>query len=136
MFTERLIKISDEYFIRGGIIQTLMGFDGVVEVNETDKLNTAVRGVFKGNLTVPHFHEGADDALGFAVSLRAIDAGKLLTDAVLRTYFDESVIGSPFKFLAIIGVGIVDLIRALGDDGFSEEMCGAVLSFVRKNPGI
>ncbi len=66
MFTERLIKISVEYFIRGCVIQTLMGFDGVVEVNETDKLNTAVSGVFKTEFVVPHVHERADHALGFA----------------------------------------------------------------------
>ena len=136
MFTERLIKISDEYFIRGGIIQTLMGFDGVVEVNETDKLNTAVSGVFKTEFVVPHVHERANHVLGFAVSLRAIDASKLLTDIVLGACFDERVTGGPLKFLAVIGVGIVDLIRALGDDGFYEEMRSAVLGFIRENRGI
>ena len=68
--------------------------------------------------------------------MKAIDAGKLLTDTVLRACFNESVIGSSFKFLAVIGLGIVDLIRVLGDDSFYEEMCGAVLGFIRENSGI
>ncbi len=29
-----------------------MGFGSIVEINETDMLNTLVSGVFKGNLTV------------------------------------------------------------------------------------
>lgn len=56
LFTERLIEISEEYFIRGSIIQTLMRLNGIVEVNETEKLNTSIEAVFKVNLAVPHVH--------------------------------------------------------------------------------
>lgn len=59
-----------------------MGFYGIVEVNETRKLNTPIGAVFKGNLAVPHIHQCADDSFGFAVGLRTIGAGKLLTDTV------------------------------------------------------
>ena len=52
MFTERLIEISDECFIRGGIIQTLMRFDGIIEVNEAEKLNAPIGAVFKGKLAL------------------------------------------------------------------------------------
>ena len=87
-----------------------MGFDGVVEVNETDKLNTAVSGVFKTEFVVPHVHQGTDHPISFSVGLRTIDARKLLANTVLRACFDERVTGSPLKFLAVIGLGIIDLI--------------------------
>ena len=41
-------------------------------------MNTAVSGVFKTDLVVPHVHERTDDAFGFAISLGAIDTSKLL----------------------------------------------------------
>jgi len=53
LFTERLIKISNQYFIRGGIIQTLVQLHDIVEINEVEKLNVATGVVFKGSLTVP-----------------------------------------------------------------------------------
>lgn len=56
LFTERLIEISGEYFIRGSIIQTLMRLPGIVEVNETDQLKATVSAVLKASLIVPHLH--------------------------------------------------------------------------------
>ena len=89
LFTERLIEISVEYFIRGGIIQTLMRLNGIVEINETERLNaSSIGAVFKVNLAVPHVHQGADDSFGFTVGLRTIDTGKLLTDTVLLASFN------------------------------------------------
>ena len=50
MFTERLIGISGEYFIRSGIIPIFMQFHSVVKVNETDKLKVTISAVFKAIL--------------------------------------------------------------------------------------
>lgn len=58
MFTQKLIEISVEYFIRGCIIQTLMRFYSIVEVNETEKLNAAIGAVFKASFAVPHIYQG------------------------------------------------------------------------------
>jgi len=41
-----LIEISGEYFISGGITQTLMRLNGIVEINETEKLNVPIGTVF------------------------------------------------------------------------------------------
>ncbi|PTQ76673.1 hypothetical protein C8R26_11572, partial [Nitrosomonas oligotropha] len=83
MFTDRLIEISGEYFIRGGIIQTLVRLNGIVEINETEKLNVPIGAIFEVNLAVLHVHQGADNPLSFTVGLRTIDTSKLLTDTVL-----------------------------------------------------
>ena len=68
-----------------------MRLNGIVEINETEKLNVPIGAVFKVNLAVPHVHQGADNPLSFTIGLRTIDAGKLLTDTVLPANFDESV---------------------------------------------
>jgi len=52
-----------------------MGFHGIVEVDETEKLNAPTGAVFKENLG-RHISQGTDDLLRFTVGLRAIDAGK------------------------------------------------------------
>ena len=124
------------YFIEGSIIQALMRFHGIVEVNETDKLNASIGIVFKASLCVPHVHQSADDPFGLTVGLRTIDAGKLLPDTVLPASFNESMIVSSFKFLAVIGISIIDLIRTLGNDSGHEKASGAVLSFIGENIGI
>ncbi len=66
------------------------------------------RAVFKGNLVVPHVHQGADDLLCFIVGLRTIDADKLLADTVLPASFAESMIVSSFKFRTIIRISTAD----------------------------
>jgi hypothetical protein len=53
LFTERLVKTNNQYFIRGGIIQTLVRLHDIVEISEVEKLNMATGVVFKGSLTVP-----------------------------------------------------------------------------------
>ena len=68
-----------------------MRLNGIVEVNEMEKLNASIGTVFKVNLAVPHIHQCADNPLSFTVGLRTIDTGKLLTDTVLPANFDESV---------------------------------------------
>jgi len=55
---------------------------------------------------------------------------------VLLASFDESMVVSTFKFLAVIGVGIVDLIRALGNDSFCEKASGAMPGFIGENISI
>ena len=112
-----------------------MRLNGIVEVNETDKLNTSVSSVFKTEFVVPHVHERADHALGFAVGLRTIDTSKLLTDTVLPASFDKSMIVSSFKFRAVIGITAIDLIRTLGNSS-DEKASGAVLSFIGEDIGI
>ncbi len=113
-----------------------MGLYGIVEVNETGKLNASIGAVFKGNLAVPHIHQSADDSLGLTVGLRTIDAGKLLTNAVLPASFAESVTVSSFEFRTVIGVSAVDLIRTLGDHSSDEKTSSAVLGFIRKDLSI
>ena len=136
MFTERLTEIRVEYFVWSGVIQTLMWFHSIVEVNEPEKLDAPIGSVFKASLRVPHIQQSADDSFGFAVGLWPINACKLLTDTVLCASYAESVIVSPFKFLAVIGISIVDLIRTLGNDGADEKASCAMLSFIGENIGI
>ena len=118
-----MIEISGEYFIRCGIIQTLMRLNGIVEINETEKLNVPIGTVFKVNLAVPHVHQGADNPLSFTIGLRTIDAGKLLTDTVLPANFDESVGVSSFKFFAVVRISIVDLVRTLSNSACEKARC-------------
>ena len=103
-----------------------MGFEGVVEVNETGKLKASISAVFKASLAVPHIHQSADDPLRFPVGLETIDAGKLLTDTMLPANINESMIVSSFKFLAVIRISIIDLIRTLGNDSGHEKAGGTV----------
>ncbi len=135
LFTERLIEISVEYFIRGGIIQILMKLSGIVEVNETEKLNVPIGAAFKVNLAVPHVHQGADNPLSFTVGLRTINTSKLLTDTVLPASLDESMGVSSFKFFAVIRISIVDLVRTLSNSACEKASC-TMLGFIRKNIGI
>ncbi|SDX20751.1 hypothetical protein SAMN05216300_12250, partial [Nitrosomonas oligotropha] len=126
-----MIEISGEYFIRGGIIQTLVRLNGIVEINETEKLNVPIGAVFKVNLAVPHIHQGADNPLSFTVGLRTIDAGKLLTDTVLPASFDESVAVSSFKFFTVVRISIVDLVRTLSNSACEKASC-TMLGFIGK----
>ena len=113
-----------------------MRLHGIVEVNETKKLNLPIGAVFKARLAVPHIHQGADDSFGFAVGLWTMDAGKLLTDTVLLASFYESMAIRSFKFRTVIGISAVDLIGTLGNDSVCEKGGGAVLSFIGENIGI
>ncbi len=90
LFSERLIEISVEYFIKSGIIQTLMGFHGVVEVDETEKLNAPAGAVFKGNLVELHVHQGADDSFCFTVGLRTTDADTCCLRALPKAYLKKT----------------------------------------------
>ena len=136
MFTDRLIKISVKYFIRGGVIQTLMGFDRVVKVNEAHQLDMAVLSVLEYLLAMPHVHQGTDDPFRLAVGLWTVDAGELLADALLFAGLDEGMPVSPPVFLAVVRVGIVKLVRALGDHVVGEEAGGTVLGLVGQDVGI
>ena len=136
MFTERLIEIRAKYFVWSSVIQTLMGFHSIGEVNEPETVDAPIGSVFKASLRVPHIHQGADDSFGFAVGLWPIDACELLTDTVLCASFAESVIVSSFKFLAVIGISIVDLIRILGNDSVDEKASCSMLSFIGENIGL
>ena len=98
-----------------------MRLNGIVEINETEKLNVPIGTVFKVNLAVPHVHQGADNPLSFTIGLRTIDAGKLLTDTVLPANFDESVGVSSFKFFAVVRISIVDLVRTLSNSACEKE---------------
>ncbi len=63
-----------------------MRLNGIVEINETEKLNVPIGAVIEVNLAVPHVHQCADNSLGFTVGLRTIDKSKLLTDTVRAAY--------------------------------------------------
>lgn len=82
-----------------------MGFDGVVKVDEAPQLQPTFVIVLELDFLVPHFHQGADDPLGLAVGLWAVDLGELLPDAVGLAGVDECVaVGAPV-FLAIVPSG-------------------------------
>ena len=108
-----------------------MKLNGIVEVNETEKLNASIGAVFKVNLTVPHVHQGTDDPLSFAVGLRTIDTSKLLTDTVLPASFDKSMAVSSFKFFAVVRISIVDLVRTLSNSACEKASC-TMLGFIGK----
>ena len=91
-------------------LRHLMRLNGIVEINETEKLNVPIGTVSKVNLAVPHVHQCADNPLSFTV-MRTIDTSKLLTDTVLPASFDESMAVSSFKFFAVVRISIVDLVR-------------------------
>ena len=75
---------------------------GIVEVNETKKLNLPIRAVFKASWAVPHIHQSTNNSFGFAVGLRTMDAGKFLADAVLLASFNESMAIRSFKFRTVV----------------------------------
>ena len=90
-----------------------MRLNGIVEINETEKLNVPIGAVFKVNLAVPHVYHVCRNRLGFTAGLRTIDTSKLLTNTVLPASFDESMIVSSFKFRAVVGIRAVDLTSTL-----------------------
>ena len=98
-----------------------MWLDGIIKVNKATELNLPVGTVFKLGLVMPHLHQGADSAFSFAVGLGSIDLSEFLADAVHFAGFNESMTVNAFIFFAIIRISIIDLIWALGDDGFGEE---------------
>ncbi|SDZ05457.1 hypothetical protein SAMN05421755_10954 [Nitrosomonas sp. Nm33] len=107
-----------------------MWFDSVIKVNKAAELNLPVDGVFKVGLVMPHLHQGADNMFSFAVGLGSIDLSEFLADAVRFAGFNESMAVSTFIFFAVIRISIIDLIRALGDNGFGEEPGGAIPGFI------
>ena len=75
---------------------------------------------------MPHLHQGTDDAFGLAVGLGPVDLGELLADAVAFAGLDEGVAVGALVFLAVVGVGVFNLIRALLEHVVDQEMGGAV----------
>lgn len=63
----------------------------------------------------------------FTAGLRMIDADKLVSDTLLLASFDEVIIGCSFKSLAVIGIGRIDSITALGNDNFCEKAGDPIL---------
>jgi hypothetical protein len=47
LFTDGLIAVSGEYFMRDGVIHTLMWINSIPEVNETNQLNVTVSAALK-----------------------------------------------------------------------------------------
>ncbi|SDY96923.1 hypothetical protein SAMN05421755_10741, partial [Nitrosomonas sp. Nm33] len=94
-----------------------MWFDSVIKVNKAAELNLPVDGVFKVGLVMPHLHQGADNTFSFAVGLGSIDLSEFLADAVRFADFNKSMTVSAFIFFAIIRISVIDLVRAVGDDG-------------------
>lgn len=113
-----------------------MWFDGVIEVDETVQLQLSVEVILEFGFHMPHLHQGADDPFGLAIGLRAVDLGELLADAVGFTGFGESVVVSALVFLAVVGIGVIDLVRALRQHVADEELGGAVLGLVGQDAGI
>jgi hypothetical protein len=85
--------------------------------------------VLESMLAVPHLHEGADDTFGLAVCLGSVDFGELFADAVLLAGLDEGVVVSALIFLAVVGVCVIGLVRAMGDMTLPTK-CRAALPWV------
>ena len=85
---------------------------------------------------MPHFHQGTDDPFGLAVGLWAVDLGELLADVVAFASLDKGMLVSAPVLLAVVGVGVVDLVRALGNDVADQELGGAVLGLVGQDVGV
>ncbi len=79
-----------------------------------------------------HFHQGAEVVLGLAVGLWLIDFGEFLDDTVAFTSLNEGILVGAHVLLAVIGVGVVDLVRALGNYAAGQELGGTVLGLVRQ----
>uniref|UniRef100_UPI002108C80E hypothetical protein n=1 Tax=Nitrosomonas sp. Nm33 TaxID=133724 RepID=UPI002108C80E len=110
-----------------------MWFDSVIKINKATELNLPVGAVFKVGVAMPYLHEGADNTFSFTVGLRSIDLSEFLADAVRFAAFNKSMTVSAFIFFAIIRISIINLVRALGDDGFGEEPGGAIPGFIRQD---
>ena len=125
-----------KYLIRSCVIQTLMRFDGIVEVNKTLEFDLSLCAVSKDKFIVPHFHNGSDDPLCFAIGLRSGNASKLLTDAVLHAGIDESMVRSAFVFFTVVRVGVINLIWTLSDDIVYQECRSTVLGLIGHDVGV
>ena len=79
-----------------------MGFYGVVVVDKSDKAGVAMLTAAEALLVVPHLHDGADDSLGFAVGLRAIDTREFLSDTIGLAGLNKLMIVCPSVFLTIV----------------------------------
>lgn len=113
-----------------------MRFHRVIEINEAYELKQAVRSIFENMPLMPHLHQGADHPFRLAIGLRTIDAGKLLADAVLRAGTRKGMVRRAFVLLAVIGIGILDLIGALGNDCLGEKARSAILCLIGQDGGI
>ena len=96
----------------------------------------AVGIVFELCLAVPHRHQGADDPFGLAVGLGAVDLGEFLPDAVGLARLGEGMVVGAFIFFAVVGIGIVDLVRTLCQHLVDQELGGAVLGLVEQDVGV
>ncbi len=92
--------------------------------------------VLKSLLTMPHLHQGTDHALGLAVGLGPVDLGEFLADALLLAGLDEGMLVGAFVFFAIVGVSVIDLVRALCQDIVDQELGGAALGLVGQDIGV
>ena len=113
-----------------------MRLDGVVKIDEAAQLKFPVGAVFEFNLIVPHVHQGTDHSLGLTIGLGSVHLGEFLADAMALAGHDKSMAVSALIFLAVVGIGVIDLVRALGENCVDEEMGGAVLGLVGQNVGV
>lgn len=86
-----------------------MGFHNVIEINEAHQLTLAMCLILEDLLLMPHLHKGTDHP------------GKRLADTVLAASQHQGMLYRAFVLLAVIGVGILDLIGALSHHGLGEK---------------
>ena len=107
-----------------------MGLDGVVIINKSIQLHESVGIILKFDFVMQHFHESADNSLGFTVGLGTVDLGEFLANVVGLARDGECVAaGTPVR-LAVVRVGVFDLVGALRQHVVDEKPGGAILGFV------
>ena len=94
-----------------------MGTNAVVIVEEPLEFRFAMRRGVKPGLVAPEIHERFDDPLGLAVGFGIAHPGEALFDPVLRTELHKGMMrGVPFVLLAVVGIVLLDGVRALLQD--------------------
>jgi len=94
-----------------------VGADAVVVVEEPFEFGFSMRRGVKSALVVPEIHERFDDPLGLAVGFGITQPGETLLDPVLRTELHQGMMRwVPFILLAVVGIVLLDGIRALLQD--------------------
>jgi hypothetical protein len=79
-----------------------MRFDGIIEVDKSGERCLAFLSVSKGLLSIPHFHEGTDNALCLTIGLWSCGSGEFLPDVVCFAGSHEAMVVIAFEFPAII----------------------------------
>lgn len=119
-----------------------MRFDSVVKIDESAQLEFAVGVILALCSVMPRLHQGTDNPSGLlcprghAVGLGAVDFGELLADAISFASLYESMVVSAFIVFTVIGIGVVDWVRALRQHVLDQELGGTALGFIGQDVGV